>query len=390
MIRKLGSLILISFGLLISCKESNEKILNNSLTKMNSIESIEYQVILKIKQMEYGLDETDTANCYFDFTSNDSLTGARFQLIYHGGEDVFDGIRLIMVDKKAERIVYTNDPKVNQVNSSFFVSNSILIVKKLVAELLVDKTANIIRQKDTLINNKNNYCFYISIQDKKKYNHIGVLPTRCDGKSIDYKLCISKKSCLPTQFVYVQKNGFWSSSFSNLNISATRPDSIWGYERFPRDYLRMSNKQFVESMRVKAFVRIGQPAPQWSLPLVSGGSVRLSDLKGYLILMEFWFPNCGGCIMAIPDINSIQSTYQNRNLKVYGIEFTSTDLQRLNDYISKQKIGYPTLYKAGNVAKDYGINAAPTFILIDKKGTIVYSSIGFNKDELINAINKLI
>jgi thiol-disulfide isomerase/thioredoxin len=121
--------------------------------------------------------------------------------------------------------------------------------------------------------------------------------------------------------------------------------------------------------------------------LVSGNSIQLSDLKGSLVLIEFWFPYCGGCVRAVPEINTIQDIYANKNLKVYGIEFTRPDHKSLDDYIRKQGIEYSTLFKGQAVARDYGVNAAPTFFLIDKKGFIVYSSVGLSKDDLIKAIN---
>ena len=95
---------------------------------------------------------------------------------------------------------------------------------------------------------------------------------------------------------------------------------------------------------------------------------------------------CGGCIKAIPEINTIHEIYSRKGLKVYGIEFAKSNSKGLDDYIKKQNISYPTLHTGKDVADKYGVNAAPTFFLIDKKGFIVYSSVGFNKNTLISAI----
>ena len=388
MIRKLCTLTLLSSVLLISCNKSNEKILEKTNSRLNSIESIEYQVISYILQKETGMDEIDSAICYFDFTSPDSLLKAKYHFLFNQGEDVYDGKKIFLVDKKNERIVYNNEPKIEQVKSSFFITNSIYQLKKLLPEFLKDTSIVISRGNDTLINGEENYSFNISIKDRYRYLKIGAILTEGKGGTINYNLFISKKSHLPAQFIYVFDNdGFWKATFSNINLSALRSDSIWEYERFPQNYLRMSGREFAESMKAKAFIKVGEIAPNWSLPLVSGSSIQLYDLKGNLVLLEFWFPYCGGCVQAIPEINKIQDIYSNKNLKVYGIEFTRTDHESLDDYIRKQGIEYPTLYKGQTVAKDYGVNAAPTFFLIDKKGLIVYSSVGLFKDELIKVIN---
>jgi len=388
MIRKLYTLTLLSSVLLISCNKSNEKILEKTNSRLNSIESIEYQVISYILQKETGMDEIDTAVCYFDFTSPDSLLKAKYHFLFNQGEDVYDGKNIFLVDKKNERIVYNNEPKIDQVKSSFFITNSIYQLKKMLPEFLIDTSIVISRGNDTLINGEENYSFNISIKDRYRYLKIGAILTEGKGGTINYNLFISKKSYLPTQFIYVFDNdGFWKATFSNINLSALRSDSIWEYERFPQNYLRMSGREFAESMKAKEFIKVGEIAPNWSLPLVSGSSIQLYNLKGNLVLLEFWFPYCGGCVQAIPEINKIQDIFSNKNLKVYGIEFTRTDHESLDDYIRKQRIEYPTLYKGQTVAKDYGVNAAPTFFLIDKKGLIVYSSVGLFKDELIKVIN---
>jgi len=345
-------------------------------------------VISYILQKETGMDEIDTAVCYFDFTSPDSLLKAKYHFLFNQGEDVYDGKNIFLVDKKNERIVYNNEPKIDQVKSSFFITNSIYQLKKMLPEFLIDTSIVISRGNDTLINGEENYSFNISIKDRYRYLKIGAILTEGKGGTINYNLFISKKSYLPTQFIYVFDNdGFWKATFSNINLSALRSDSIWEYERFPQNYLRMSGREFAESMKAKEFIKVGEIAPNWSLPLVSGSSIQLYNLKGNLVLLEFWFPYCGGCVQAIPEINKIQDIFSNKNLKVYGIEFTRTDHESLDDYIRKQRIEYPTLYKGQTVAKDYGVNAAPTFFLIDKKGLIVYSSVGLFKDELIKVIN---
>jgi peroxiredoxin len=388
MTQKIFFLLLISCGLITGCKKSNESILSKTIEKLNSIESIEYRVILEVLQKNVGLDEIDTALCFFDFKSADSILGARHQILIKHIEDVFNGKTFFSVDKDEKRIIYTNKPRIEQVNSSFFMINSVSLLRKILPEFLSDPSSVITRHNDTLINGEKCFGLKISIKDKSKYLKLGLMITEEKWKTPDYKIFISKTDYLPIQIIDIYpNNGYWKSSFSNINLSAVRPDSIWEYNRFPQEFLRMSSKEFGESLRAKAFVRVGEMAPPWSLPLVLGNSVKLSDLKGSMVLLEFWFPYCGGCVQAIPEINKIQYSYSNKKLKVYGIEFTRTDNKYLDEYIRKQGIKYPTLYHGQIVASDYGVSAAPTFFLIDKKGFIIYSSVGLYKDELIKVIN---
>jgi hypothetical protein len=106
MIKQIVSVILISCGLFIGCQKSNEAILKKSISKLNAIKTIEYESILDYLHNDFGIKEIDTAICYFDFTSGDSLIGAKFQFVYKNGEQVFNGKEEFSMSKKEERVVY--------------------------------------------------------------------------------------------------------------------------------------------------------------------------------------------------------------------------------------------------------------------------------------------
>jgi thiol-disulfide isomerase/thioredoxin len=255
-------------------------------------------------------------------------------------------------------------------------------------EFLDNPNIEIKRQNDTLIKGEKNYMFIISLKDMFITGEAKLWEKK--GYIENYELYISRKNFLPTQLtnIFPENKGFSKSEFSNYDFSEERPDSVWDYQRFTNKYLVLSNLEFRESMMSSATVRIGQNAPDWFLPVLNGDSLTLSDLKRNLVLLEFWFPYCGGCVKVIPDLNEIQKTYSNQGLKILSIEFSQSNNKGLVEYGSKQNIEYQVLYTGKEIAKMYGILAAPTFFLIDRKGKIVYTSVGFNKDGLIKSIEE--
>jgi peroxiredoxin len=375
-------------GLIWGSTKTDKNILDKVVFTLNAIKTVEYQTIIHSCQKTMGTNSIDTAICYFDFTGNDSLIGAKYQFNFKNDLQVYNGSQTFDVDKSAEKIIYSNDPGLYDATCSIAMMNSIWSIKKLLPKLLKDTAVVISREKDTIINGENNYVFKITI--KNRYIDIGALLTE-NKKGIDsnYNLCISTKTYLPTEFITVEKDGFLSSSFSGYDLHASRPDSIWNMELFPQKYLRISDKEFAESFRKAPLVQIGKKAIDWRLPMVnSKDSVQLSKLKGNLILMEFWFPGCGGCVAAIPEINRINNEYSNKGLQIYGIEFTKPNDTGLKEYIKEHKIEYPTLHTGKVVAGAYGVIAAPTFYLIDKNGVIKYASAGLRQDELRKSIEE--
>ena len=139
---------------------------------------------------------------------------------------------------------------------------------------------------------------------------------------------------------------------------------------------------------LKGNTYLGTKALDWTLPSMSGNKVSLSKINANLVMLEFWFPYCTGCVASIPEINEIQKKYKSKGLQVYGVEFTKSDSTNLTTYIKKFKIEYPTLYAGKEIAASYGVSAGPTIILINKEGKFVYARTGFIKDELIKAIDE--
>ena len=334
MTKQILSVILISCGLFIGCQKSTDAILKKTISELNSIETIEYKSILDYIHNDFGIKEIDTAICFFDFTSGDSLIEAKFQFVYKNGEQVFNGKEEFSMSKNEERVVYNDEPMRRQLFSPMAMLNSMYFMRKLLPEFLNDTSIVISKQNDTLINGVNNYSFDISIKNGFINGENATITESPEGNAT-YNLFISKESYLPTQFVFVfhENKGHFKTTFLNINLNSSRANSIWKYDRFPQEYLHISRKELNERMRARATINVGQIAPNWSLPLIAGDSVRLSDLKGSSVLLEFWFPNCGGCVLAIPEINTLQEIYSLKGLKIYGIEFSQSNNKGLEEYV---------------------------------------------------------
>jgi len=385
-------LTLLVSGILTGCVVKDQTILDKTASRLNALKTIEYQEdhYLYAKTIE----KTDTISvlCFFDFTSTDTLLGAKYQFSDNHGELVFNGKTEFSSDKNQKQIVYSDKLNEYWLNSTIYMANSIYVIRKRLPEFIKDSSTTFIRKKDTLVNGEENYQFDMILKDKDLFK--GAIVKVEPGKSFTYNLQISKKNYLPTQFtkIYSENNGYWKTTFTQLNTKASRPDSTWYYDRFPADFIRMTaeenRKDYLDKKDLKKAAQIGQQSPVWSLPLISGGVQKLSDLKENLVLLEFWFPGCGGCVKAIPEINRIQEIYAKKKLKVFGVEFSNTKVDGLNAYIKKENIKYPTLHSGKSIAEMYGVNAGPTIFLIDKKGIIIYRAEGLNKEELIKVINE--
>lgn len=124
--------------------------------------------------------------------------------------------------------------------------------------------------------------------------------------------------------------------------------------------------------------------------LNNGKTVQLSDLKGKVVLLDFWYRGCLPCLKATPDLMKLQEEFKN-DLVIIGIN-DRDDKEDVTDYYSYKKNNfYLSTYKTSNhISNNLKITAFPTFIIINQKGEVVKTEVGFNKSSIRKSIKNLI
>ncbi|MEQ9374994.1 MAG: TlpA disulfide reductase family protein [Imperialibacter sp.] len=387
--KRLSYYIFFTFIITATCCRVNDgDILQNTISKLNSLETIEYEYVFERVDHDRGIDDRETATSFYDFSSQDTLIAAKYLFQSKYGKEVFDGKTAFMCSTEDKRILYMNNPTRNHVGGSFWMQNSLLTLRTLLPKMLEDSSVTIVQQKDEIIDNQSYYKFNIQLKNRNIVAGVDIINQ--EGTVFEQELLINKDTYLPFSYrtISPDNKGFKLVTFKNISTKATRPDSVWNYERYPQEFVRQTYDEFYASEAAEMSGKIGVEAPDWKLPMVDGDSVSLASQIGHLVLLEFWFPYCKGCVESVPDINDIQEKYRSKGLRVYGVETLDSDLDKLSSYIKKYSIKYPTLYNGKLVAKAYETLGAPTFILLDKAGRFIYMREGFNKEELIASIEE--
>ena len=105
-----------------------------------------------------------------------------------------------------------------------------------------------------------------------------------------------------------------------------------------------------------------------------GKKYKLSDLKGNVVILNFWATWCGPCRMEIPDFNELYLKNKDEGLIILGISTDDTK-RGLSNFLKSYKVEYPILYgsnkQINNISSEYGgIRALPTSIIIGRNGEI--------------------
>lgn len=124
---------------------------------------------------------------------------------------------------------------------------------------------------------------------------------------------------------------------------------------------------------------LNRPAPDLALPTLDGGSVRLADLRGKVVLVNFWGTWCEPCKEETPALQAAHQRLESEGLVIVGVNLrrqeTSDDAVR--EFVQRYGVTYPiALDVDGEAARLFQISPIPVSYFIDREGTIRYVRIG--------------
>lgn len=118
-------------------------------------------------------------------------------------------------------------------------------------------------------------------------------------------------------------------------------------------------------------------APQFALKDLEGNTLRLEDLRGKVVLLNFFATWCGPCRQEIPDFVRLYGKYKDKELEIIGISLDMDGAAVLGPFVQRYGITYPIVLGTRKVVEDYGgVKGIPTSFLIDRKGSITQRFIG--------------
>jgi thiol-disulfide isomerase/thioredoxin len=127
---------------------------------------------------------------------------------------------------------------------------------------------------------------------------------------------------------------------------------------------------------------VGRQAPDFSLALVANASplpgagdsksLRLSDLHGRAVLLDFWATWCHPCRAEAPIVEEIARRWRDRGVVVLGIDMDTADQGDPRAFALENGLSYPILHDVtGSAARAYDVDSLPTLVLVSTEGKIV-------------------
>ncbi len=115
---------------------------------------------------------------------------------------------------------------------------------------------------------------------------------------------------------------------------------------------------------------IGKPAPDFTLELYDGGELTLSDLRGQVVLINFWASWCDPCRDEASALEKVWREYKDRGVVFIGVDYVDLE-SSARAYLAEFDITYPNgLDKGQKISRAYRIRGVPETFFIDKNGNI--------------------
>lgn len=133
----------------------------------------------------------------------------------------------------------------------------------------------------------------------------------------------------------------------------------------------------------------GKPMPPLTLTGWVNGEIKPADMKGKVVLVDFYATWCGPCMAAIPHNNELLKSYKDKGLVIVGVCTSKRGQEKMEQTVKDKGIEYPTARDPDlKSEKAWAVHYYPTYAVVDRKGIV--RIIGLQPDNVEKVVKKLL
>ena len=151
--------------------------------------------------------------------------------------------------------------------------------------------------------------------------------------------------------------------------------------------MKLSLSRFLPGMLLICFLGtagaspVSGPAPDFTLKSLGGKNLKLSEMAGNVVLINFWASWCGPCREEMPLLNAMHKKYEPLGFTVLGVN-VEEQADNARGFLRDFPVDFPVLLDSSNqVSKLYNVVAMPTTVVVDRDGNLRYLHKGYKSGD---------
>ncbi|MBI3468999.1 MAG: DUF2092 domain-containing protein, partial [Planctomycetes bacterium] len=138
---------------------------------------------------------------------------------------------------------------------------------------------------------------------------------------------------------------------------------------------------------------VGKPAPDFEAKLLDGGTLKLSDLKEKVVILDFWATWCGPCVAALPILTQVAKDYEKQGIAFFAVN-VGEEQDVIREFLKEKQLEMKVaLDPDSKVSELFGVQGIPQTVLVGKDGKVQVVHVGFSpdlKDRLSKELDSLV
>lgn len=172
--------------------------------------------------------------------------------------------------------------------------------------------------------------------------------------------------------------GYVENTSKSRDLKPLQDDDRWSelVQKMELAWERGSDERRAETLDSKTM----KEAFNWVLTNLEGDTLRLSDLAGNIIILDFWASWCGPCKAAMPVLDTWCRTEKPENVRVFSVNIWERDVELAKSIMKDNEYAMEFLFGNDKLAEHYGFNSIPFICVVDNTGKLRYEQIGYSQE----------